>query len=91
MAIDTEQKRAASFIDDCGIKIPPSGSFIATDRAWMVGQYLFAGALTIPSFPNSATLSHTGADVATLVRSGVNSATLARTGPNSATLGPRTS
>lgn len=39
MAIDTANKRASSFLDDCGILFPPDGTIDAFDRGWLVGQY----------------------------------------------------
>lgn len=42
MAIDTAEKRAAAFIDDCGILFPPDGAIDSFDREWMLGQYPFS-------------------------------------------------
>ena len=80
MAIDTEQKRASSFIDACGIKIPPSGAISGVaDREWLVGDYSGIGsAVLVPSFPASALISHSGVSEVSLSQSGVRQVTLTR-------------
>lgn len=93
MAIDSEQKRASSFIDACGIKIPPSGAISGVgDREWLVGEYSGLGAAVLnPAFPAQAIASPLNWKQSTIAPIFAKQSTVSASGPKQSTVTKRTS
>jgi hypothetical protein len=88
MAIDTERKRVASLIDDCGIIFSPDGVIDDVDQVWMLGQYPVA---LLEVFPGGSSFTPTGPGGSSFAKTGPSSASFSKTGPGGSSISKKTS